>query len=116
MPLRVSSITTEATTFGSDAEDSELAARTQLANTRFHQLLDYCADALGESIRASEELSQRMSYLRKEIESQSYRWPITPNVDPLVHAPQRAQVEPVHSRVVSAWDNHVQRIEHGVPK
>jgi len=45
-----------------------IEVEAQLANVRFHRLLDYCADALGECIRATEELSQRMSYLRKEIE------------------------------------------------
>jgi hypothetical protein len=64
-------IATAANTFGSDTEDSEVAARTQLANARFHRLLDYCTEALSESIRATEELSQRISYLRKEIESHS---------------------------------------------
>jgi hypothetical protein len=81
-------------TFGSDAEESEVGARRELATARFHRLLDYCADALGESIRATEELSQRMSCLRKEIESQSCRRPTTPAVDRLVDAPQREQVEP----------------------
>lgn len=56
MPLRVFSIVAAAETFGSDSEDSEVAARTQLANARFQRLLDYCADALGEGIRETEEL------------------------------------------------------------
>jgi len=42
----------------------------QHANARFSRLLDYCADVLGESVRATEELSQRVSTLRKDIEFQ----------------------------------------------
>jgi hypothetical protein len=53
----------------SDGGVPEIAARIQFANARFYRLLDYCADALGESVRATEELSQRVSALRKGIES-----------------------------------------------
>ena len=53
----------------SDGEP-EVAARTRLTNARFHRLLDYCASVLGESVRATEELSHRVSSLRKVIEQQ----------------------------------------------
>jgi len=54
----------------SDGAEAEVAARMQHANARFSRLLDYCADVLGESVRATEELSQRVSTLRKDIEFQ----------------------------------------------
>ncbi|MGO8844069.1 MAG: hypothetical protein ACLQFI_01690 [Methylocella sp.] len=88
MPFSVFSMVAAANTFKSE---TEVAARTQLANARFHRLLDYCADALGESIRATEELSQRMSYLRKEIEAHSCNGQA---LDPLVHTGYEDQVEP----------------------
>ena len=91
MPIGISSIAT-ASSFASDVKNS--AARSQLANARFHQLLDYCANALGESVQATEELSQRLSYLRKEIESHACHGPTNRAVDPLVRARRRAQVEP----------------------
>ncbi len=92
MPIGVSSIASAANKFACDAKDS--AARTQLANTRFHQLLDYCANALGESVQATDELSQRLSYLRNEIESHACRGPTNPTVDPLVRARQRDREQP----------------------
>jgi len=54
----------------SENGEPEVAARTRLTNARFHRLLDYCASVLGESVRATEELSQRVSSLRKVLEQQ----------------------------------------------
>jgi len=104
LPIRVSSIATAAGTFGSKTEDLEVSVRTKLANARFQRLLDYCADALGESIRASDELSQHMSYLRKEIESDSCLRPTVPTADPLVPARPRGRVETDHSRAADGWE------------
>lgn len=53
----------------SDGAEPEVAARMRLANARFHRLLDYFADVLGESVRATEELSARVSTLREGIKS-----------------------------------------------
>ncbi len=55
----------------SDEGEPEVAARMRVANARFHRLLDYCAGILGESIRATEELSLRVSSLRKGVESRA---------------------------------------------
>lgn len=49
----------------SEGGEPEVAARVRVATARFHRLLDYCASVLGESIRASEELSQRLSSLER---------------------------------------------------
>ena len=92
MTIGISSIASAASSFASDAKNS--AARSQLANARFHQLLDYCANALGESVQATEELSQRLSYLRKEIETHARHGPTNRAADPLVRARRRAQEEP----------------------
>ena len=94
MTLRIFWAATGANTFGSGVEDSEIPARTQLANARFSRLVDCCADALAESIRATDELSQRLTYLRKEIESHACHGPTTPTVDPLARARRRDQEEP----------------------
>jgi hypothetical protein len=98
---------TAANTFGSDTEDSEVAARTQLANAHFHRLLDYRTEALSESIRATEELSQRMSYLRrKEIECPlAIARPLPPRTL-LLHAPQRDQVERSYSKASQVPPKH----------
>jgi hypothetical protein len=55
------------------AGESEVAGRTRLANARFHRLLEYCANALGETLQATEELSRRVHSLRIEIERQRER-------------------------------------------
>ena len=55
----------------SDAAGPEAAMCARLTNARFQRLLRYCAGVLGESVRATEELSQRMYSLRMEIESQT---------------------------------------------
>jgi hypothetical protein len=70
-PRVVVSIATGTNRLASDMREWEVAARTRLANARFRRLLDYCVDALGESIRGTEELSQRLSSLREGIESRA---------------------------------------------
>ena len=47
----------------------EVAARLRRTDARFSRLLNICANALGESVQATQELSERVSSLRKEIES-----------------------------------------------
>jgi hypothetical protein len=51
-----------------DRGEPEVAARLRRTEARFSQLLDICANALGESLQATRELSDRMSFLRREIE------------------------------------------------
>jgi hypothetical protein len=57
--------------FAPGAAEKEVALRTQLTNARFHRLLDYCAGVLGESVRATDDLSRRVRSLRNGIESQT---------------------------------------------
>ena len=57
--------------FAPGAAEPEVALRTQLTNARFHRLLDYCAGVLGESVRATDDLSRRVRSLRNGIESQT---------------------------------------------
>ncbi len=45
--------------------------RIRLTNARFHRLLDYCAGVLGESVRATDALSERVHSLRIGIEAQT---------------------------------------------
>jgi len=52
----------------SDSAGSDAAARTQLANAQFYRLLNSCVGALGESVRAADELAQRLALLREELE------------------------------------------------
>jgi hypothetical protein len=52
-----------------DRGEPEVAARLRGAGARFSRLLNICASALGESAQATRELSERVSFLRKEIES-----------------------------------------------
>ena len=52
-------------------ETAEVAARLRRTDARFSELLDVCAGALGENALATRELSDRVSFLRKEIESQA---------------------------------------------
>ena len=56
-----------------DRGASEVAARLRQTDVRFFRLLDICANALGESVRATQELSERMSFHRCEIESEAGR-------------------------------------------
>jgi hypothetical protein len=53
------------------AAEPEVTLRVQMTNARFHRLLDYCAVALGESVRASDDLSRRVRSLRNGFESQT---------------------------------------------
>jgi hypothetical protein len=53
----------------SDKRESEVALRLRQTDVRFSRLLNICANALGESVQATRELSERMSLLREEIES-----------------------------------------------
>ncbi len=57
--------------FPAGAAEPEVTLRTQVTNARFHRLLDYCADALGESVRATDDLSRRVRSLRNGFESQT---------------------------------------------
>jgi hypothetical protein len=41
----------------------------QMTNARFRRLLDYCAGALGESVRATDDLSRRVRSLRNGMET-----------------------------------------------
>ena len=52
-----------------DRGEPEVAARLRGTDARFSRLLNICANALGESVQATRELSERVSFLRKEIES-----------------------------------------------
>ena len=52
-----------------DRGEAEVAARLRRTDARFSRLLNICANALGESVQATQELSERVSSLRKEIES-----------------------------------------------
>jgi len=54
----------------SENGEPEVAARTRLTNARLHRLLEYCAGVVRENVRATEELSQRVSSLRKVLEQQ----------------------------------------------
>lgn len=49
--------------------DSEVTARLRVTDARFSRLFDLCASVLGESVQATEKLSERVSSLRREIES-----------------------------------------------
>lgn len=57
--------------FSPGAAEPEVTLRMQTTNARFHLLLDYCAVALGESIRTTDDLSRRVRSLRNGIESQT---------------------------------------------
>ena len=52
-----------------DKGESEVASRLRQTDVRFSRLLEFCANALGESAQATGELSKRVSFLREEIES-----------------------------------------------
>jgi hypothetical protein len=56
-----------------DRGEPEVAARLRRTGERFSRLLIICASALGESVQATQELSQRVSFLRREIESDAAR-------------------------------------------
>jgi hypothetical protein len=49
--------------------EPEIAVRLRRTDARFSQLLNFCASALGESAQAARELSDRVSFLRNQIES-----------------------------------------------
>ena len=52
-----------------DWGEPEVAARLRRTDARLFRLLNICASALGESVQATRELSERVSLLRKEIET-----------------------------------------------
>jgi hypothetical protein len=52
-----------------DIGEPEVAARLRRTDARFSRLLNICANALGESVQATRELSKRVSFLRDEIET-----------------------------------------------
>jgi len=52
-----------------DWGEPEVAARLRRTDARLSRLLNICASALGESVQATRELSERVSLLRKEIET-----------------------------------------------
>jgi len=52
-----------------DEETAEVATRLRQTDARFSELLDDCVGALGENALAARQLSDRLSFLRKEIES-----------------------------------------------
>lgn len=52
-----------------DKGKSEVALRLRQTDVRFSRLLDICANALGERLQATGELSKRVLFLREEIES-----------------------------------------------
>ena len=55
-------------TIGSTMAEAELTARLKLSNTQLRRLLALCANSLGDTVRATHELSDRVSLLRDEIE------------------------------------------------
>ena len=54
---------------GSVMGESELSARLKLSNAQLRRLLALCENSLGETVRATQELSDRVTLLRGEIES-----------------------------------------------
>jgi len=52
-----------------DIGEPEVAARLRRTDARVSRLLNICANALGESVQATRELSKRVSFLRDEIET-----------------------------------------------
>lgn len=52
----------------SEMEESEVAARLRLSNSQLRRLLALCANSLSDAVRATEELSDRVSMLRDELE------------------------------------------------
>ncbi len=52
-----------------DGGEPEVVARLRRTDARLSRLLNICANALGESMQATRELSERVSFLRKEIET-----------------------------------------------
>ena len=55
-------------TIGSTLGEAEISARLKLSNAQLPRLLALCANSLGDTVRATQELSDRVSLLRDEIE------------------------------------------------
>jgi hypothetical protein len=53
----------------SGMEESEVAQRLRLSSSQLRRLLALCANSLGDAVRATEELTDRMAMLRDELES-----------------------------------------------
>ena len=54
--------------FGCALGEAEMSARLKLSNAQLRRLLALCANSLGDTVRATQELSDRVSLLRDEIE------------------------------------------------
>ncbi|MBV9287622.1 MAG: hypothetical protein JO288_07330 [Hyphomicrobiales bacterium] len=48
--------------------EAEISARLKLSNAQLRRLLALCANSLADTVRATQELSDRVSLLRDEIE------------------------------------------------
>ena len=57
-----------APTLGSTIGEAEMSARLRLSNAQLRRLLALCANSLGDTVRATQELSERVTLLRDEIE------------------------------------------------
>lgn len=55
-------------TIGSTMGEAEISARLKLSNAQLRRLLALCANSLGDTVRATQELSERVTLLRDEIE------------------------------------------------
>jgi len=55
-------------TIGSPMGEAEMSARLRLSNAQLRRLLALCANSLGDTVRATQELSERVTMLRDEIE------------------------------------------------
>lgn len=58
-----------------EREEPEVAVRLRRTDARLSWLLDVCASVLGESALATKEFSDRMPFLREEIEWRAVRRP-----------------------------------------